>query len=201
MPQTWSMTCGHGSGTHPQKFGDWKVGSDEGQMEKCRSDGEVWVRLYACIDTAMQPAIQKWGYVESRYRKFKQWSLVKTVFGWLVGGRSVGRMDRSMVGGWIYSKPVGWLVCLFADPSVGSMDGQWLACRLVCSLFDLSVGWSNHPAGVAIQPTTDWPATYTPIHQPLTNQPKTLLLPPISAWISVIGGSTYPRFRPAGWLR
>ena len=85
------MTCGHGSGTPPQKFGDWKVGSDEGQMEKCRSDGEVGVHLYVAC-TALQLATQKWGYVESRYWKFKQWSLVKTIWlvGWLVGGRSDG---------------------------------------------------------------------------------------------------------------
>ena len=37
---------------------------------------------------AVQPARQKWGHIESQYRKFKQWSLVRTV--WLVGLRSVG---------------------------------------------------------------------------------------------------------------
>ena len=34
--------------------------------------------------------------------------LVRTVSGWLVCGRS----DIWIVGGWICSKPVGWLVCL-----------------------------------------------------------------------------------------
>ena len=60
-----------------------------------------------------------------------------------------------MIGGWIYSKPVGWLVCAFADQSIGIMDGQWLACRLVCSLFGLSFGRSNHPAGLL----SNWPPT------------------------------------------
>ena len=41
------------------------VGLDEGQMEKYRSDGEVGVQLYVAC-TALQPTIQKWGYVESR---------------------------------------------------------------------------------------------------------------------------------------
>ena len=53
-------------------------------MDKYRSDGEVGAQLYfAC--TAMQPAIQKWGYVESRYQK-----IVKTVSGWFVSGWSDG---------------------------------------------------------------------------------------------------------------
>ena len=34
-------------------------------------------------------------------------------------------MERSMVGGWIYSKPIGWLVCMFDDQSIRIMDGQW----------------------------------------------------------------------------
>ena len=38
--------------------------------------------------------------------------IVKTVY--LAGWLTVGRMDRSMIDGWIYSKPVGWLVCMFA---------------------------------------------------------------------------------------
>ena len=48
---------------------------------------------------------------------------------WLVGWSTVGLIDRSMVGGWIYSKPVGRLVGLFADRSIGSMDvvSGWLA--------------------------------------------------------------------------
>ena len=67
-------------------------------------------------------------------------------------------MDRSMIGGWIYSKSVGWLVCMFADQSIGIMDGQWLACRLFRSLFGLSVSRSNHPAGLlSKQPLTDRP--------------------------------------------
>ena len=38
-------------------WGDWKVGLDEGQMEKYRSDGEVGVQLYVAC-TALQPAIR-----------------------------------------------------------------------------------------------------------------------------------------------
>ena len=41
---------GYGSGTPPQKLGDWKGGSDESHMEKCGSDGEAGIRLHvACI--------------------------------------------------------------------------------------------------------------------------------------------------------
>ena len=78
-------------------------------------------------------------------------------------------MGRSMIGGWIYSKPVGWLVCVFADQSIGIMDGQWLACRLVRSLFGLSVSRSNHPAGLlSNQPLTDRPPTDRPPKHPST---------------------------------
>ena len=59
LDQWLTVTCGHESGIPPQKLSDWKVGSDEGQTEKCRSDGKVGVRLYvACmlVDTAMQRA-------------------------------------------------------------------------------------------------------------------------------------------------
>ena len=44
------MTCGHESGTATQKLIEWKGDSDESQMDKCGSDGEVGVRLYeVCI--------------------------------------------------------------------------------------------------------------------------------------------------------
>ena len=36
-------------------------------------------------------------------------------------------MDRSMVGGWIYSKPVGWLVCLLIGQLEVWMVSGWLA--------------------------------------------------------------------------
>ena len=68
MLQTWSGTCGHGSGTPHQKLGDWKGGSDEDKMDKHGSDGEVCVcvRFYVSDmlvsrPTAMQPARQKGG--------------------------------------------------------------------------------------------------------------------------------------------
>ena len=41
---------------------------------------------------------------------------------WLVNGRS----DRRIVGGWIYSKPVGWLVCLQL-----SVDWSIASCKIV----------------------------------------------------------------------
>ena len=84
-----------------------------------------------------------------------------------------------MIGGWIYSKPVGWLVLVgfgwlvfgfgFADQSIGIMDGHWLACRLVRSLFGLSVSRSNHLAGLlSNQPPTDRPPTDRPPKHPST---------------------------------
>ena len=152
-------------------------GSDESQMEKCRSDGEAGDtfarRMYiACRYTAaVQPAIQKWGYVESQYRKFKQWSLVRTVSGWLVCGRS----DIWIVGGWIYSKPVGWLICLLL--SVVWSDLWSVVVGLPAGLFAIrSVGRLNHPAGLLsnLSPT-DRP-TIHPYIWSLTNRPKTVLL-------------------------
>ena len=90
---------------------------------------------------------------------------------------------------------VGWLV---GSVDCGRMDGQWLvASRFVCYLVCQSV----EPSGrLAIQPTTEWLAIQASI-RPLTNQPNTVLLQAINAWISGIRGSTYPRFRSAGWLR
>ena len=58
-------------------------------MDEYRSDGEVGVQLYfAC--TAMRPALQKWGNVESQYQKIKQKLIVTTVSGWLISGQSDG---------------------------------------------------------------------------------------------------------------
>ena len=64
------------------------MGLDEGgSKDRYRSDGEVWVQWYfACL--AMQPAIQKWRYVESRHQEIKQLLIVKTVSGWFVTGAS-----------------------------------------------------------------------------------------------------------------
>ena len=112
-----------------------------------------------------------------------------------------------MIGGWIYSKPVGWLVCVFADQSIGIMDGQWLACRLVCSLFGMSV----KPVGQTIRPVC-YPTSHRltghrltghlNIHPPALDQPTKDTSSTSGECLNFrYRGSTYPRFRPAGWLR
>ena len=56
------MTCTHESGTAPQKLGDWKGGSDEGQMITCGSGGDLGVRMYVVyilVGTVIEPARQK----------------------------------------------------------------------------------------------------------------------------------------------
>ena len=123
-------------------------------------------------------------YVESRYRKCKQWSLLRTV--WLVRLRSVIGY-RWIVSGWLYSKPVGWLVCLLL--SVDWSDG-WSVVGLPAGLFLIrsvgrSVGWSNYPVGLLsnLSPT-DHPSVYI---WSLTNRPKNVLVQVISACISGIG--------------
>ena len=132
---------------------------------------------------AVQPARQKWGYVESQYPKFKQWSLVRTLPGWLVCGRS----DRWIAGGWIYSKPVGWLVCLLVSVVWSDL---WSVVGLPAGLFAIqSVGWFNHLTSLP------YPTYHRKIGQP------SIHLSEISAWISGIGGSTSPRFRSDDWLR
>ena len=74
---------------------------------------------------------------------------------WLVGLRSIGY--RWIVGGWIYSKPVGWLVCLLL--SVDWSD-EWSVVGLPAGLFLIrSVGRSVKLSGqLAIQPITDCPS-------------------------------------------
>ena len=128
------------------------------------SSGDILSSHLCRYTAAMQPARQKWGYVESQYRKFKQWSLVRTASGWLVCGRS----DRWIVGGWIYSKPVGWLVCLLVSV-VGRIYGRWLASRLICLLSSLWVGWTIRRASY-IQSITVWPANHPSIYL-IVNQP------------------------------
>ena len=105
------------------------------------------------------------GYVESQYRKFKQWSLVRTVSVWLVCGRS-GK-DGLPVVGFIASRSDGWFVCWYR--SFGRIYGRWLACRLVCLLSSLSVGWTIRSA-CYIQPITVWPANHPSIYL-IANQP------------------------------
>ena len=118
----------------------------------------------------------------------------------LVGLRSVGY--RWIAGGWIYSKPVGWLVCLLVSV-VWSDYGRWLACRLVCLLSSLSVGWAIRPA-CYIQPITVWPANHPSIYlianQPTKDCTSINACIKISAWIFGIWGLTSPRFYSAGWL-
>ena len=74
---------------------------------------------------------------------------------WLDGLRSVGY--RWIVGGWIYSKPVGWLVCSLL--SVDWSDG-WSVVGLPAGLFLIrSVGrWVKLSGRLAIQPITDCPS-------------------------------------------
>ena len=114
-------------------------------------------------------------------------------------------MGRSMIGGWIYSKPVGWLVCVFADQSIGIMDGQWLVCRLVCSLFGMSVSRSNHSAGLyptSHRLTGHHLTGHLNIYPPALDQPTKDTSSTSGECLNFrYRGSMYPRFRPAGWLR
>ena len=152
----------------------------------------------------MQPSCSrpdKMGYVHSQYRKFKQWSLVRTVSVWLVCGRS--SIDGLPVIGFIASRSDGWFFCWYR--SFGRIYGRWLACQLVCLLSSLSVGWAIRPA-CYIQPITVWPANHPSIYL-IANQPTKdcryfyQRLHQSSAWISGIWGLTSPRFCSAGWLR
>ena len=62
---------------------------------------------------------------------------------WLV---FCGRSDRLIVGGWIYSKPVGWFVCLLASVVWSDL---WSVVGLSAGLFAIqSVGRLNHPGGL-----------------------------------------------------
>ena len=93
-------------------------------MENCRSDVEVR-GLYVArtlVDTAMQPARQNWGYVESRHRKSKQWSFVRTVS----GRRSVGWIYLWSVVGFIASRSDGW----FVYSLIGQLEVWMVSCWL-----------------------------------------------------------------------
>ena len=75
----------------------------------------------------------------------------------LVGLRSVGY--RWIAGGWIYSKPVGWLVCLLVSVVWSDL---WSVVGLPAGLFAIqSVGWLSHPAGLLY-----------PTYHRLTSQPS-----------------------------
>jgi hypothetical protein len=75
----------------------------------------------------------------------------------LVGLRSVGY--RWIAGGWIYSKPVGWLVCLLVSVVWSDL---WSVVGLPAGLFAIqSVGWLSHPTGLLY-----------PTYHHLTSQPS-----------------------------
>ena len=155
----------------------------EGQTEKCRSDWEVGVSLYvACmlVETAMQCNGCLWELS-------------------LVGWSTVGRMDRSMVGGWIYSKPVGWLVCLFADRSIGSMDGQWLARWSVRSLFGRLVTQSGRLAISNNHCLNGHPYFLYSTDDQQTKDSSFIIISDNCLNFRYRGPMS-PRFRPAGWL-
>ena len=157
MPITWpvtgqtphliSLVIGKGFGWES----DWEV------RIRRRTEGSFVRRLYiTCSYTAVQPARQKWGMSNPDTGNSSNDRLLELCLqGWLVCGQS----DRWNVGGWICSKPVGWLVVLFAviGRLVGWMVGAWLACRLVCLLSGLSDETSGR---LIIQPITDWPAIH-----------------------------------------
>ena len=77
-----------------------------------------------------------------------------------------------MVGGWIYSKPVGWLVCLLL--SVDWSNG-WSVVGLPAGLFVFrSVGQSNHPAGLLSNLLAGHSSIHLSDRYSLTNRPKTV---------------------------
>ena len=91
----------------------------------------------------------------------------------LVGLRSV--KYRWIAGSWIYSKPVGWLVCLLVSVVWSDL---WSVVGLPAGLFAIhSVGWLSHPAGLPISNLSpfDQPTIHPSIWS-LTNRPKTVLL-------------------------
>ena len=88
----------------------------------------------------------------------------------MVCGRS--GIDGLPVVGFITSRSDGWFVCWYQ--SFGRIYGRWLACRQVCLLSSLLVGWAIQPA-CYIQPITVWPTNHPSIWS-LTNRPKTVLL-------------------------
>ena len=158
--------------------------------------------LYACIDTAMHYAAghTKMGVCRIPIPEIQAMVACKyCIWLWL----SVGRMNRSMVDGWIYSKPVRLLVCLFAD-SVDWKYGWPVVGLPIGSLFGLSVGRSNHPPdGIrpVCYPTNHRVTGHLYIHPTTADQPTKDTSTSDQCLNFHIGGSTYSRFRPAGWLR
>ena len=109
---------------------NWVIGKGvqiKSQMEECESDGEVACKLLVGIQLCSR-------LDKNRLRRIPipemQAMIAFKNFVWLVGLRSVGY--RWIVGGWIYSKPVGWLVCLLL--SVDWSD-RWSVVGLPAGLF------------------------------------------------------------------
>ena len=176
---------------------NWVIGKGvqiTSQMEECETDGDVACILLVGIQLCSR--LDENGVRRIPIPELQAMIAFKNCV-WLVGLRSVGY--RWIVGGWIYSKPVGWLVC-FCYRSIGRMDGWWLTCRLVCFLSGLSVGRSNYPAGLLsnLSPT-DHPSVYLIANQSTKERSCTsdqCLHFRYRDWCS-----TYFRFRLTGWLR
>ena len=121
-------------------------------MEECESDEEVACKLLVGIQLCSR--LDKNGVRRIPIPEMQAMIAFKNCV-WLVGLRSVGY--RWIVGGWIYSKPVGWLVCLLL--SIDWSD-RWSVVGLPAGLFLIrSVGRSVKLSGqLAIQPITDCPS-------------------------------------------
>ena len=134
---------------------NWVIGKGvqiESQMEEGESDEEVDCKLLVGIQLCSR--LDKNEVRRIPIPEMQAMIAFKNCV-WLVGLRSVGY--RWIVGGWIYSKPVGWLVCLLL--SVDWSDG-WSVVVLPAGLFLIrSVGRSVKLSGqLAIQPITDCPS-------------------------------------------
>ena len=140
---TCPVTCGYGQAPHLR---NWVIGKGvqiKSQMEECESDGEVAYKLLVGIQLCSR--LDKNWVGRIPVPEMQAMIPFKNCV-WKVVLRSVGY--RWIVGGWIYSKPVGWLVCLFAviDQLVGRMVGGWLAGWFVSYPVCRSVGQTIRPA-------------------------------------------------------
>ena len=104
-----------------------------------------------CYTAALQPARQKWGYVQSQNRNFKQCMIACKNCVWLVGWFAVGRIYALSVVGFIASRSDGWFVCWYL--SFGRIYGRWLACRFICYPVCRSVEPSGRLAISNLSPT------------------------------------------------
>ena len=180
---TCPVTCGYGQAPHLR---NWVIGKGvqmKSQMEECDSDGEVACKLLVGIQLCSR-LDKKW-VPRIPVPEMQAMVAFKNCV-WLVVLRSVGY--SWIVGGWIYSKPVGWLVCLLLsiDWSDGCrMVSGWLAGWFVSYPVCRSVGRSNYPAGLLsnLSPPVH-PSVYI---WSLTNRSKNVLVQVTSACISGIG--------------